>query len=162
MSTQNAAPERAVSRPEHIAVGCLTDAQSYFHSATVLDAMEDGLVHIAPIYFLLCHTIELLLKAYLLSNGVDARELQKSHIRHQLKELGKASQDKGLNLSEHSIAIIDMLAPHHENHSFRYRKTGFKSFPLPSEIRKAIAEVLQTVGPVVVNNLWAQLANSTA
>ncbi len=63
------------------------------------------------------------------------------------------SQEKSLNLSEHTIAVIDMLAPHHENHSFRYRETGVKRFPLSSEVRKALANVMQEVEPVVVNNL---------
>jgi hypothetical protein len=148
--------------PEFVAVGYLTDAKSYFHSATVLDAHDDGVVHMSPIYFLLCHTIELLLKAYLLANDVDAKELRKNEVRHQLKALWKMSQDNGLNLTEHTIDVIDMLAPHHENHSFRYRETGYKRSPLSSEVRKALADVMQKVEPIVVNNLMKKIPQRPA
>ena len=57
-------------RKEYVAIGYIVDARSYLDAARLIQSVEEhqpGLF--SPIYFLLCHAIELVLKAYILTSG---------------------------------------------------------------------------------------------
>jgi hypothetical protein len=111
-----------------MAVGFLTDAEAYTKAAVELNGLDKwGMT--SPTYFLLCHAMELLFKAYILASGGDAKELRDPDVRHNLAELCKQAQTLSLKTDKEIEVVVAMLAPYHRNHSFRYRDPGYKTFP---------------------------------
>ena len=51
-----------------------------------------------PRYFMLCHAIELALKAYLALHGVSVRKLQSRKFGHDLEKLLSKAMERGLNI----------------------------------------------------------------
>jgi hypothetical protein len=115
-------------RKEYVAIGHITDVRAYLRAARLIDSAADGDISLSsPIYFLLSHAIELVLKAYILAAGGTEAELRPQKVRHQLDELRNRAGALGYSPSEKLSAVIDMLAPYHANHSFRYRDPGYKN-----------------------------------
>jgi hypothetical protein len=75
-------------------------------------------------------SIELYLKAFIIAAGGKQSELKKPDTRHSLLKLFEMATAKGYApRSAKTAAVIELLAPHHSDHSFRYRKVGFKTYP---------------------------------
>ena len=73
-----------------------------------------------PIYFLLSHSAELLLKSALLKRGFSDRNLKQHDYRHNLNALLAALQKKGVTVTPESVQLIDGLHPQHLSHALRY------------------------------------------
>jgi HEPN domain len=76
-----------------------------------------------PRYFLLCHSIELALKAYLAQHGASPEELQ-NVFRHDLKQLLKAAIKKRLPLAQDTQDKIKLLRKAHTKLRHRYPGKG--------------------------------------
>jgi hypothetical protein len=127
-----------------MAVGYLTDAEAYTKAAVELNRLDrKGMT--SPTYFLLCHAMELLFKAYILASGGDAKGLRKQAVQHNLSELHKRAQQLNLPTDDKAEAVVKMLAPYHQNHSFRYRDPGYKTFPAT----EVVLEVLHSLTPPI-------------
>ncbi|MBR0823753.1 hypothetical protein [Bradyrhizobium liaoningense] len=137
------------SRPtELVGMGYLTDAKEYLKAANVLSQSDSDLF--SPVYFLLCHGIELSLKAFILASGGNERELKKQDTRHHLDVLRDRARGLGYQpVNEKTDEVINMLAPYHQNHSFRYRDPGYKTFPVVTETIEVLASMLDEISPVV-------------
>ena len=72
-----------------------------------------------PRYFLLCHSIELALKAYLAKLGATPKQL-KFELGHKLAELVDEAVGKGLRLTPETQDNIKALAKAHFNYWHRY------------------------------------------
>jgi hypothetical protein len=72
-----------------------------------------------PRYFLLCHSIELALKAYLAKLGATPEQL-KFELGHKLAELVDEAVGKGLRLTPETQDRIKALAKAHSNFWHRY------------------------------------------
>jgi hypothetical protein len=135
--------------PGQIAVGMVQDAEAYRLAAVRVHPRssphQDGML-LAPAWHLLCHSVELTLKAYLLSAGADPSGgkggLKHSSIRHNLVGLHERAQSHGFKPAGDGFEqVVAFLGPYHGDHVFRYRKPG--SMPLfPPH---AIADILKPV-----------------
>jgi hypothetical protein len=88
------------------------------------------------------------LKAYILAAGGTEKELRPQKIRHHLDELRNRAVALGYFPSEKTNAVIDMLAPYHANHSFRYRDPGYKTYPTTAEVIQSLETMLVHIEPV--------------
>jgi len=138
-------------------MGYLTDAKAYLKTGNALSQCDVDLF--SPVYFLLCHGIELSLKAFILASGGSERELKKQDIRHHLDALRNRAHLLGYQPAhEKTDAVIDRLPPHHSNHSFRYRDPGYKSFPLIADTIEVLASMLDEISPVVWRKVRAAIS----
>jgi len=77
-----------------------------------------------PRYFLFCHSIELVLKAYLVrAAGLTEKQLQDQPYRHNIKNLLNRAIKCGLSLSGNTRASIGLLTEAHTKHWPRYPMT---------------------------------------
>ena len=139
--------------PQLVAPRFLRDAEDYVESARQLAALQGGLVRkwVSPIYQLLCHAIELTLKAYLAASGVPITTLA-NHIGHDLELAFRCAQKHGFTPSDAGFwEVVQSLAPYHLDHSFRYGKRhGSVTHPEPSKAAEIIADTIRgTVEPYV-------------
>jgi hypothetical protein len=67
-----------------------------------------------PRYFMLCHAIELALKAYLAYQGATPKELRAKNVGHNLTELLTRAINKGLTLGEAAQKDIGLLSEAHQ------------------------------------------------
>jgi hypothetical protein len=143
------------SRPtELVGIGYLTDAKAYLKAASALP--HDDISMFSPVYFLLCHGIELSLKAFILVSGGTRRELMKQDIRHHLNVLRDRAYELGYQPANAKNAeVIDMLAPYHASHSFRYRDPGYATFPVITDTIEVLTSMLDEIGPLVSRKVRA-------
>ncbi|EIL97237.1 hypothetical protein RHOFW104T7_07405 [Rhodanobacter thiooxydans] len=91
-----------------------------------------------PSYNLIAQSIELSLKAYLLSKGLTSRRLREQLLRHNLDGLMAKAEGLGLNdlvsLDDLDRQLVSGLSRYYEAHEFRYIKTGAKELPFWSLI----------------------------
>jgi hypothetical protein len=73
-----------------------------------------------PRYFLLCHSIELALKAYLAKLGATPRQLRQLDRRHNLDRLVTEAVEAGLHLTPETQEGIRALAEAHAKFWHRY------------------------------------------
>jgi hypothetical protein len=76
-----------------------------------------------PRYFLLCHSIELALKAYLAMYGATPEKL-KNNFRHKLDKLVDEAAKKGLPLTATTQETIKLLNKAHTGYRHRYPGEG--------------------------------------
>jgi hypothetical protein len=133
-----------------LATSYIGDARAYLRAAKTLDSMRDRQSHEAPIYFLLCHAVELLLKAFILAKGGDSKALKRFEIRHKLDELHARAKSLGLVGSDHFSKVVEWLAPFHQTFAFRYSDpAGYTQYPNASDVAVAVEEVMAEVFPQV-------------
>jgi hypothetical protein len=136
-----------------VAVSYMTDAKQYLAAAKALNASQTPNVT-SPQYFLISQSIELFLKAFIIAAGGTQAELRKFDTRHSLAKLAKKAVERGYeSKSEKTMGVIEMLDPHHAEHSFRYRKVGFKTYPTIREGLDALARMDREISPVVSASL---------
>ena len=75
-----------------------------------------------PRYFLLCHSIELALKAFLTLHCMSEADLSNFDIRHDLIKLLELAENFELQLEPDSQDAIKALAEAHRKHWARYPK----------------------------------------
>ena len=122
------------------AVGLFNTARSYWRSAEHLNAAGLKVTHPeAPVTFLLCHAIELYLKAYLRGNGSTVAALKK--IGHRLADLAKSAAETGLKLEPEQSEILSHVDDAGVAIEARYIVTGFKNRPT-NEALSSLAEQL--------------------
>lgn len=73
-----------------------------------------------PLYFLASHSAELFLKAALLKRGFNELDLKKYDYRHNLRSLLSELQNKGVAVTDETVATISGLSEQHKNHALRY------------------------------------------
>lgn len=73
-----------------------------------------------PLYFLVSHATELLLKSALLKRGFSERDLRHVSYRHNLDRLLTALKDKGVTVTPGTANLVRQLSAQHETHALRY------------------------------------------
>jgi hypothetical protein len=141
--------------PIELARGFLTDAEAYLRAAQKLDQSSEGPAS-SPQYYLACHSIELILKAFILIKGGTEDEVRE--IRHDLLKAWERATELGLCPKDKRIGqIVTMLAPYHLDHGFRYRKTRLVTLPVYSELCEIVERLVQKVGPAVNHAMLSEI-----
>lgn len=88
--------------------------------------------HFSPVrYYLLCHAIELVLKAYLLVVGVPKADLPKPGLRHDLTAILARAKGKGL---EHLVGVSPEWDDTISKANEYYNKKGFEYFEVSNAL----------------------------
>jgi hypothetical protein len=143
-----------VEAPQLVAIGLIHDAGSFVECARLVDQHLKGGVPTyprfsSPIYFLLCHAIERALKAHLAASGVPTRTPRSKKLGHKIDVAFRYARRcfAFAPADDRFPELVNWLAPYHQVHIFRYRKTGRLNLPLASEaadiIQNTIAATIQ-------------------
>lgn len=144
---------KVLTENEATSVGYARYGDEYFFASKAVDATlgeKPGyeIVSPMPVYFLATHSIELLLKAYLLHCGYTA-EVLRNKFRHDLERLFAEAKQCGLcgNLlgNPQSEELISLLAVLNEYEAMRYMKRGDKEFPIWSFLQNFLEELRSAV-----------------
>jgi hypothetical protein len=128
---------------EQLAVRFAYDANSFLEAANSLT--QDS--SLGPRYFLFCHSIELLLKSFILASGGDQKELHQ--LGHKLKDsLARAAQLGFAPADPSLVTLVDWLDPYHRNHDFRYAQTGYKVLPAQLDLSASIMRTHDQIEPI--------------
>lgn len=104
-----------------------------------------------PRYFMLCHAIELALKAYLASRGKKIADLKKNPFGHDLKNLLTEAINSGLSIGPLARGEIEQLNEAHTKFWHRYPKTDSKPVLIidcyPPYVAELIGAVAKNVRP---------------
>lgn len=120
----------------------------FLEAARVLQASPPvRLGYSSATYYLLGHSAELMLKAYLFKHGQTIKDLRK--INHNLSALSSLAREAGLSSSV-SLEHLLKLASEYKEKSFEYRTRRKKTFPTISLLIEEI-EMLQAA---VFDELW--------
>jgi len=98
-------------------------------------------------YYLICRSIELLLKSWLVYCGISEVEL-KSRYGHNLKKLIVESIHQNIEskleiiISQEIIDTVDKLNTYYKPKDFEYPVTGFKSVPLYIQLNKPLEDII--------------------
>lgn len=113
------------------AFGTLRMAEQYRRAGSWAKANEDEFSF--PPYNLVGLSIELSLKAFLLTAGMAASELRSQSYGHKLERLMERAKEWQLldrvKLLESHQQAIRLLAPAYQQHDLRYHKTGMMRLP---------------------------------
>lgn len=122
-------------------------AEQYLDAFSALDvrAHPDRL---RPGYFLLGHSTELGLKAFLFNRGVSYVELRDS-FGHGHRKLLKEAQQRGLPEIPKLGFLINALAQMSEGNSLRYPKYTYLSVPSAEECGEVCGALLSAIGSKV-------------
>ena len=115
-----------------------------------------------PRYFLLCHAIELALKAYLAKLGATPEQLKHFDLRHNLKNLVTEAVEKGLHLTTDTQQGIEALDEAHHKFWHRYpRDDGkFERVFVIEQFIGAAYELINAVCKEVHGVSWEELERS--
>jgi hypothetical protein len=152
LTRRSALPDNEAAKPPQlVAQRMLRDAEEYVEAARRLTALSGPVIlkWNGPIYHLLCHSIELTLKAYLAASGVPIKTLA-DRIGHDLERAFRRAQKLGFAPPEGFSEVVQRLAPYHRDHSFRYGKAhGYLTHPEPSPVADIITNTIKAVNPYV-------------
>ena len=138
-------------------IGLARYAADFYEAAMGADrtlGMKPGYETFAPIpvLYLVGHSIELSLKAFLLHKGVGLRELRR-HFGHDLHECLKKAKELGLlhvvTFDKHELGAFAALNNLYSTKQLEYIVTGAKTFPIFGHLQSMSSKLLATVGPLV-------------
>ena len=138
------------------AIGYARYAVEFSKAATATDdtlGMEKGFEEIAPVpvMYLRGHSIELILKSYLIHFGADERKLKK--IGHDLTKCYKRAKESGLNkhieLNNGDVEVLSVLNELYKSKQLNYMVKGYKNFPIMGPLETLNKNLLATISPLV-------------
>jgi len=105
-----------------------------------------------PICNLYCHSIELMLKAFLIAHGVQEAALARKPYGHDLATLMRDARSFGLELTQDQIESIDHLALSYgkQPYVFRYPTLGKKNLNFFHLMLELVEDVAKATFPMVV------------
>jgi hypothetical protein len=131
----------------------LERGNEFFRSFEILCGDEKN-VHAA--YFLLAHSLELLLKSYLAARGLPKNKL--FGLNHRLRAIYSACEKQALPYVEKLNLLVNHIAKMNSNHDFRYPTAYNLSLPYSQECIEVVRDLIQVVEPTVRReNLKASL-----
>ena len=108
---------------------------------------------IAPVsvMYMVGHSIELILKAYLISKDIKENRLR--NIGHDLEKCYKRAKELGLHhhieLSDDDIEVLKVLNVLYKSKQLNYLVTGSKVFPMFGPLETLSNKLLNTIAPLV-------------
>jgi len=112
-------------------MGLWTYAKAYLGAAKTIAPASDKELPPIPAYYLVCHSIELVLKAFLRGAGKELEDLKKKG--HNLNQCLRAAEEMGIN-EYFSLTItqknaVSLINDYYNQKELEYIATGFKTFP---------------------------------
>ena len=102
----------------------------------IVEYVPEGKRRLFPCYYLLSHSIELTLKAFLRAKDYTVPEL--IEIGHDLGELLRHAELRGIcgivALEERHLDAIETANAIYKNKVWEYRKRGFKEYPILDDL----------------------------
>jgi hypothetical protein len=138
------------------AIGLIRYAQDFFNCALAADetiGIQEGYEIIAPIpvLYLIAHSIELCLKAYLIHKNVPLHDLKK--YGHDLKKSLQKAKELGLyshiQLNKIELGALCALNDLYSTKQLNYIITGSKQFPIFGHLQSTCENLLNTICPLV-------------
>ncbi len=138
------------------AIGLARYAREYFDAAIGADdaiGHRNGYEIVAPppVMFLVAHSIELALKAYLRDQGLTVEELER--IGHDLCECWRVATDNGIEahvaLTQEELGVLGLISDLHASTQLRYIQTGYKQFPVFGPLQVLAEKLLDAICPLV-------------
>jgi len=124
----------------------------FFESAEMVDKQEGDTFLLIPKYYLICHSLELSLKAFLNHKGVSQKDL-KDKFRHNLKALFREARRldlrKEFRFSSDQWKAILVINSYYQGKEFEYARAGSKRFPLYSVLSSAAEGLLTGISPSI-------------
>lgn len=102
-----------------------------------------------PRYLMLCHAVELALKAYLFHHGAAPKDLKAKSVRHSINKLLTRATNKGLSLSAAVQSDIRLLHEAHEKFWHRYPKEDAKPVYTIEQFESPARQLLDAVTAAV-------------
>lgn len=136
-------------------IGLARYATEFFEAALAADeklGRKDGYEIIAPIpvMFLVGQAVELALKAYLLSKGIELRKLRHDY-GHELHRTLRKAKELGLSdivaLSKDDEAVIELLSSLYSTKQLQYIVTGAKTFPVFGPLERVARKLIYGIAP---------------
>ena len=137
-------------------IGLARYARDYYKAAIAADdvlGMQKGyeIVAPAPVMFLVAHSIELALKAYLRYQGASLNEIK--GLNHNLLDCWQKAVEKGVDehvtLANENMEVLGLISDLHSSTELRYIQTGFKQFPVFGPLQTVAQKVLDGICPLV-------------
>ena len=104
-----------------------------------------------PVMEMVAQSIELVLKAYLRSQGYSLSDLREKG--HNLEDCWQAAADKGIKkhveLTETDANVLGLLSELHASTELRYIKTGYGPHPLFGPLQELTTKLLDAICPLV-------------
>jgi len=112
-------------------MGLWTYAKTYLDAAKAIASTSNKELPPIPAYYLVCHSIELVLKAFLRGSGKELEDLKKKG--HNLNQCLRAAEEKGINeyfsLTSTQKSAVSLINDYYSQKELEYIATGFKTFP---------------------------------
>lgn len=104
-----------------------------------------------PVLNLFCHAIELMLKGYLIANGIPEMALAKNY-GHDLAKLEREARALGLRLDQDQVESIEYLASEYGKQPYRFRYPGLegRSLSFFDQVLALVKQIGQATYPSVV------------
>lgn len=134
--------------PALFAVSLLSDAKGFLKAGQILAAQPNLTL---PLYFVLSHAVEVILKSYLASHGASEEELRKK-VGHRLLRAYSRARKTGFVPADARIPeIIRWMDPYHKSFFFRYRGTGHgcKQLPAPKDFADVVSALVRHIEAIV-------------
>lgn len=112
-----------------------------------------------PAYFLLNHALELLLKAFLVSEGAEPKDLLK--LGHNLRRLFEACKQKGLPEVPNLHHLVRHLSHQNSDHDFRYPSFYKLTVPVASECQAVMDGLVDALRPKMLDQQLRALVTSS-
>lgn len=129
--------------------GSMFDRGVQFLQAFAFLTENDDGKHVLASYYLLTHSLELLLKAHLASHGLEKKELKK--LGHQLSKIFARCKDEGLPEVCDLDLLVDHLGEMNQNDDFRYPSGYSLTLPRADEAQRVLRDLVSTIEVPIKN-----------
>ena len=139
-------------------IGLARYAKEFLEAALAVDdsvGMREEYQHVPPIpvLYLVGHSIELALKAFMIHKGMSLSEIRSKAFGHDLLKCWEKSIELGLSeIYTHTAeqaSIIQLLNELYSKKQLEYIVTGYKEFPVFGPLQKLAINLVNTIGPSV-------------
>lgn len=138
--------------------GMLYWATEFFEAYKIIQKEKGHFLALYQVkFYLLCHTIELLLKAYLLMKGYTVREIRSKAIGHNLIKLTNMVIDKEeVKISSEAYTLLAKVNAYYELKKFEYFERGYKDLLNIVDLEKEYLILIAQIKPLIQKDYLAK------
>jgi hypothetical protein len=131
-------------------MGLLKMSHDYLDAFNIIHEKNKNITYLFSVkFYLLAHSTELSLKAYLRFKGYSVKKLQS--LGHDLEAIYKELLSNFVyTLDMRSVAYINLINPYYKSKQFEYPTTGTKSV-VELEKLKVVTEMINTSTQIQIN-----------